>query len=258
MIKRFLLCGLVIVFYISSAWASGPIKITLSDKMDQVIFDGRWTHETEWKRSSQDTISYVELNEQFQLRTAHQDNFIYVMIDFVTDNDIDLGKDSATVCLDIKNDKTQIPNENDFCFTTILGETKSMILQGNDEKIFKEISNEYGFIAIGTSSDENDHYSPLPHTSYEFKIPTDLVSRSNIYGFYVGVYDASLNKTFSWPTEINLEYSSEIPSPSMWGEIISPDKSLPEFNLPILALLPALIAIILLSRFKFTTKQNVF
>ncbi len=61
-----------------------------------------------------------------------------------------------------------------------------------------------------------------------------MLNRSDNYGFYLSVYDASLDKFYSWPENSTRENSSDIPPPSKWGDIISPDKSLPELNLPIL------------------------
>ena len=54
--------------------------ITISPSMDKVNFDGKWTFFWEWKQTSLNTISYND-GTQIQLRTAHQGNFIYVLID---------------------------------------------------------------------------------------------------------------------------------------------------------------------------------
>jgi len=89
----------------------------------------------------------------------------------------------------------------------------------------------------------------MPHASYEFRIPTDLIGRSDNYGYYVGVYDDFTKTTYSWPSEIVLD-EFKIPSPKLWGEIISPDKSLPEFEWAIIALLPALILVVFLTKLK--------
>jgi len=67
-----------------------------------------------------------------------------------------------------------------------------------------------------------------------------------VYGFYVGVFDHSKSQTFTFPSEIDFE-NSDIPSPAKWGIIYSPDKSLPEYDLPILVLLLGTFSIILFS-----------
>ena len=94
-------------------------------------------------------------------------------------------------------------------------------------------------------SDDNNRYSKVPHTSYEFKIPIDLIQRSDNYGFYLSVYDADSHVFFTWPYEASKENLLKIPSPNTWGDIVSPDKSLPELNLPILVFTILIFTIIL-------------
>ena len=81
-------------------------------------------------------------------------------------------------------------------------------------------------------------------------MPIDLVGRTDIYGFYVGVYEASSKTVYAWPQQITLDRQNQIPSPSQWGELMSPDKSIPEFGFPFLALIPSLILILVITRIK--------
>lgn len=253
MIKKF--CQLlIIIFLISiiplSAFAAPDIKITISSDMDKVIFDGKWTHTTEWKRSSLDTLSYNDPNEQIKLRTAHQGNFVYVLIDFVSDTSLDFGKDSAVICFDINNDKTESPMQDDLCFTSVLGKESGNVLIGNDENnSFLVTNSPKDFISISAASDEADRYSEIPHSTYEFRIPTDFISRQSIYGFYVGVYDSENDKTFSWPLNVQ-DGPIVIPNPNTWGELISPDKSLPEFHFGYLVILVSIASMIFVTRIK--------
>ena len=219
--------------------------------MDEVIFDGKWTFTKEWKPTSEDGTGGAFL------RSAHQDNFIYLLLDVYQDNTIDTNKDHAIVCFDTKNDQNAKPDDNDYCFMAKLGEDKAVTLQGSQVSgEFKVIENHVDLIAVGTTSDENDKYSKVPHVSYEFRIPIELLGRTDVYGFYVGVFDFTKSQTQPWPGEIVLESSSEIPSPAKWGIIYSPDKSLPEYDLPIVVLiLGSISAIILSSKNK---KLNLF
>ncbi len=105
-------------------------------------------------------------------------------------------------------------------------------------------------------SDKEDRYSKIPHTSYEFKIPTELVGRSSNYGFYAGVYDADSGLIYSWPESIRLD-TFEIPSPSKWGDLVSPDKSLPEFGLPLMVIFSAFVTIIIISKLKMNKIMNI-
>jgi len=247
---------IVIITPITNVFAE-PIMITKSPNMDQVTFDGIWTHETEWKKSSLNSITTDQ--GTIYLRTAHQGNFVYVFLDVTVDTHLDKDVDKAVICFDTENDKNEFADSNDYCFTAILGENVGSTLQGESSLVannFQNIPNVEGFIGIGAVSDENDRYSIIPHASYEFKIPTDLIGRSDNYGYYVGIYDDFTKTTYSWPSEIVLD-EFKIPSPKLWGEIISPDKSLPEFDLPFLALVSSLVLILVITRIKNKVKLQV-
>ena len=56
------------------AFGDEPILISISSDLDQVIFDGKWTHVNEWKRSSYNHLKFSDGSE-IHLRTAHQENF---------------------------------------------------------------------------------------------------------------------------------------------------------------------------------------
>jgi hypothetical protein len=215
------------------------ILITKSNSMEEINFDGKWTFYQEWKQTSWNPIKSDE-NIVFHLRTAHQGNSIYVLIDATSDTNTNIESDKATVCIDSKNNKSEFFDNNDYCFIvqleernfidTLLNKQDNFILQGNSQlKSFEELEKikVKEFVGIGTISDKEDKYSSIPHASYEFKIPIELVGRSDNYGFYVNVFDASSNVVYSWPENIKLE-NFDIPSPSLWGNLISPDKSLLE------------------------------
>ena len=215
------------------------ILITKSSSMKEINFDGKWTFYKEWKQSSWNPIKSDE-NTVFHLRTAHQGNFIYVLIDAISDTSTNIGLDKATVCIDSKNNKSKFLDNDDYCFIVqlkernfidvLLNKQNNFIIQGNSHsKSFKELEKikVKEFVGIGTISDNEDKYSTVPHASYEFKIPIELVGRSDNYGFYVNVFDDNSNVVYSWPEDIKLE-NFDIPSPLLWGNLISPDKSLLE------------------------------
>jgi len=238
-----------IIFSSEDTFASStePILITISPDMEKVIFDGKWTFFTEWKQSSLTKVFFDD--KQIILRTAHFENFIYVFVDSINDYTLDKGMDKATICFDGQNNKSKIPDKNDYCFSSTLGHKQGIVFQGGSVSAisgnFQKISNPDGFIAISSISDENDRYTKTPHPSYEFKIPIDLIKRSNNYGFYLSVYDATSDTFYSFPKETIRENLLKIPSPSQWGDIVSPDKSLPELNLPIMVFTVLIFTIIL-------------
>ena len=234
------------------AFGEEPILISISSDLDQVIFDGKWTDSNEWKRSSYDYLQFDDGTE-IHLRTAHQENFLYVQISAESDIVINKGSDSAIVCFDTKNDKTIIPQADDYCFSTSLGRNSYFTHQGGGisaiNGFFKKITNDKNFIAVGTVSDKIDRYNKIPHASYEFRIPLDVIGRSDNYGFYISVFDAQTQNHYSWPYNIKKQSLLPITSPSKWGDLISPDKSLPEFHCIPLILLITTMSMIFASRF---------
>ena len=258
MVKSSILFTIIILILtpITNVFAE-PIMITKSGDLDHVTFDGIWTHAKEWKQSSLNSIATDQ--GIIYLRTAHQGNFVYVFLDVILDTHLDKEADKAVICFDTEDDKNEFADSNDYCFTAILGENVGSTLQGESSLVannFRNIPNVEGFIGIGAVSDENDRYSLTPHASYEFRIPTDLIGRSDNYGYYVGIYDDFTKTTYSWPSEVVLD-EFKIPSPKLWGEIISPDKSLPEFDLPFLALVSSMVLILVITRIKNKVKLQV-
>ncbi len=227
---KLVFCIFLIFQAIPFAYAQS-IPITISETMKQVIFDGEWSFTKEWKQSSLDEIPTE--SGIIYLRSAHQGDFVYILIDVVPDKTIDNNQDWAVVCFDTKSDKNAKPDENDYCFMIKLGSDKVITLQGNESEGLEVVKNHVDLIGVGGVS--SDRYSQEPHAAYEFKIPIELLERTDHYGFYVGVFDFTKSATYTWPPEIDLE-NSDIPSPDKWGVIYSPDKSLPEYDVPMLVL----------------------
>ncbi|MEM3006743.1 MAG: hypothetical protein QXY25_07785 [Candidatus Nitrosotenuis sp.] len=233
---------------IGNVYAFEPIPITISHTMNNVVFDGKWTHEFEWKASSLITYKYENATE-IVLRTAHQENFVYVFLDSITDYHPNLN-DHAIICFDTHNNKSEMTDSNDYCFETYLNAEESFVYQGDNESDigFSKIEKPQGFIAKSTISDMNDRYTPVPHPSFEFRVPTELIGRQSVYGFYFSVYDDYARKTYTYPQ--NADSQNFVAMPSKWGEIYSPDKSLPEFELPTLALIVSLTSLVFFSQIK--------
>ena len=248
---------LLLVTENSYASSTEPILITTSQDMDQILFDGKWTFFKEWKSSSLNRFTFDD-GMNIILRSAHQGDFIYFYIEVINDYISNKGMDKATICLDSNNNKNIIPDDDDFCFSSTLGNKQGVVFQGGSANgvtgNFQQIPNPKNFIALGNISDENSRYEKIPHSSYEFRIPIELVQRSDNYGFYLSVYEAQSQKFYSWPEESVRESFFKIPSPANWGDIISPDKSLPEINLPIIVLLISILATILIP---FKTKNLI-
>lgn len=250
----------LILFNVGNAFATDQILITISSSMDKVIFDGKWTFYSEWKSSSLNELSYQD-GTTIEVRTAHQVNFIYVFLDDVKTTHWNKNEDRAIVCLDKNNYKNATADLGDYCFVNVLSGNQPITLQGgsplDSTDNFRKIPNPDGFVAVANISDQNDRYTSVPHPGYEFRIPTSLVGRSADYGFYVGVYHSSQNKIYSWPQDIATTLPLKIPSPSKWGDLISPDTSLPEFPLPPITLLISVIVLFYFTRKNSNLKRNL-
>ena len=253
--KKWCIILILLILIPNSVFATEQIPITKSATIDKVIVDGKWSYYLEWKESSLNTISYED-GTALQLRTAHQGNFVYVFIDDTGTTQWNNSSDRATVCFDTDNSKNVVADSDDYCFVAVLSENNPITLQGGSplSNNFRTIVNPNNFTAMASISDENDRYSTVPHPGYEFKIPTEIIGRSSDYGFYVSVYHTQSNKIYSWPQNVLVSSPLEIPSPSKWGELISPDKSIPEFQLPFIPLVIAVIFSVYLVR----TKSGLF
>ena len=237
---------IIIILGVNSAYAE-PILTTYRDDGNQTIFDGKWTFMQEWKRTS-----YSEEANGLVIRVGHDYNNLYVLLDFISQHKFSKYSDYGIVCLVANPSQESYPQKDDYCFTVTLGSEKPITLQGGsalgENSYFTKIKNNSELIAVGGISDSNDRYSEIPHTSYEFKIPIEVVGRSDKYGFYAAVYDSNVNTVYSWPENTIEKNFFHIPQPANWGEIISPDKSLPEFQWPLLVLISAIFTAIYLTR----------
>jgi hypothetical protein len=245
------LCFLISFILVGKSQASAeePIMITYSDAMNKVIFDGKWTFYSEWKESSLNTISYND-GTLINLRTAHQGDYIYLLIDEVSKTSFAKKGDMAIICLAKYDNKSKIANHS-YCFGNAFDEKTGFTINDTSQletSSFVRANNQSGFIGISSMSDENDRYSAIPHASYEFRIPTEVVGRYDMYNFYMAVYNTHSNKTHSWPENLDSQGSLKIPSTDKWGQIISPDKSLPELSVPSFTLLISIILLIYFSR----------
>jgi len=235
------------------------IFVTLMKKFEDITWDGKWTSRFEWKGTSETRVVY-EGDLKLVIRTGHDYENLFVFIDVVQDNSMERISDKGIVCIDGKGDGSSKPKNDDFCFIVSAGSNQPTTLQGGhfiaQKGFFKKIPNHPQLLAMGGISDEMDRYSKIPHTSYEFKIPLEIVGKSDNYGFYVGAFDAKTGEIFRWPpTAIKNEYPF-IPPPESWGRLISPDKSIPEFEFPFLVMASTFLIIFIPRIFGWLYSKN--
>ena len=252
----FLIFGISMLFLFPQAFGQfsslekeDMMIITKSQEISDVVFDGKWTTVTEWKHSSLTKLQYDD-SKTIMVKSAHFGDYMYVLIDFQNDYTLDNMSDKATICFDSKNNQSELLDEDDYCFTVSLGQKQGNAFRGGGlfplNSHLEQIKNE-NYISVSSKSDVNNRFSKNTHPVFEFKIPIELLGRSDNYGFFVSVYEANSDTYYNWPMEINRE-SSQIPSPKLWGSIVSPDKSLPEFHIPLLIVISGLLTMTLLSR----------
>ena len=247
----FVLFFLGIIFLPAFGETQDSILITKFSGGDEIIFDGKWSSSLEWKPTSLNEIKTE--NDHVVIRTAHQENFVYVMLDVISDT-TPSKNDKAIVCFDTLNDKSSEFQIDDYCFEAMMNSRNGKIYNGQEDTLKQITQKKSEFIGVGGISDENDRYSKVPHSVYEFKIPTDIIGRNNNYGFALQVNDDGT--LVSWPANIDAEISST--SPLEWGNLVSPDKSLPEFDLTIVTLIIMISLGLLLSKLKQVKNTKLF
>lgn len=252
MIKLVIVSIILIIICPHFAFGQPQIFTTVRGGTDSIVWDGKWTFLQEWKPMSENIMQFNDGNE-LSVETGHDYNNLYVFLDFVTENKFTKNSDYGIVCI-VANKTTELePQKDDYCFMVSLGSHNPLTFQGGNNLAitnhFTKILNDPDLIAVGGISNEHDRYNGFtPHASYEFKIPIKTIGRSDLYGFYVSTYDALTNKVYSWPQNVTNNEFPAIPSPSNWGELISPDKSLPEFPYPLIMMLLSIILTIYISK----------
>ena len=213
-------------FIVNEAFAEESILVLESNASHDL--DGKWTFVSEWKESAYTGLGYNN-GGKLILRTSHDRNYINILVNHLGDTFPNKGEDRATICL---NSKNKNPEKDNYCFIVTLGRNNPIVLQessshtikSNFKRIFKTEFEGMSDVTV------TDRYSVVPHVTYEFKIPVDLVGRSNEYQFYVAVYESQNNYILTWPKYTTLKNNFDIPDTSNWGTMISPDSSLPEFH----------------------------
>jgi len=212
------------------AYADEPIKTVYSGSLHNVQFDGEWTFSSEWKNSSYAKFEYDQ-TDAIILRTAHEDKFFYVFIDYLTDFTYDHIADRAIVCFDGYG-TSSVADESDWCYAVSRGSGNGHTLQGGSPiyqtSHFNLVKNHPDFVAHGGTSGENDRYVAIPHAAYEFRIPIEQIGFQDEYGFFIQVYDGNDVKTY--PKEFSGKFPQKIPSPVKWGKIVSPDHSISNYD----------------------------
>lgn len=218
---------------------------TLRDDGNATVWDGKWSFLQEWKRTS-----YTDA-DGMALRIGHDYNYLYVLLDAVPQTSFVKNTDYGIVCITANLTSKNFATKDDHCFMLPLETRNAITLQGGSPlsitNHYTRVQNDPQLITASGISDTNDRYSNSPHPTYEFRIPIKLIGRSDMYHFYAATYDTTNNHMTTWPKNIDITKFPNIPSPSQWGDLISPDKSIPEFPWPMLALILSFVSILVIN-----------
>jgi hypothetical protein len=225
-------------------------KISIPYMAQTPTIDGVWTTEEEWNTASETLKSGITSGMKLFIRTGYDNEFIYVLLDFVSD--INKGEfDWAIICFAPSQDGHF---DTFHCFRSI-ATNQTVIYAGNgDPPTFSSVQNiPEGFQTVSSFSSQNDPYSKEPHMIYEFKIPIKYIGSAASYRFYTQATDLGSGKMLVWPDPaVDAERLSypDIHIPEVWGIIESPNGTVPEFPLTAYyTLLVSVALVILLARF---------
>ncbi|MCZ2845689.1 MAG: hypothetical protein O2U61_04225 [Candidatus Bathyarchaeota archaeon] len=187
------------VLFIESSIATS--SFLSSPCMNKIIIDGKWTAKNEWSDASE--FSYERgKNVLGYFLIKDDEEFLYVMIDFVSDRTID-DKDMGRLRFDTENDKgwgnltgCQIngscvgksgiaPLFDDYMMDLIWnkGSVNQINSKGNGSEWVLLKENNPAVQAATSNDSNNDPYSNLPHLIYEFAIPRQLFKNKTEIGF---------------------------------------------------------------------------
>ena len=206
-------------------------EITIPGGENAVEIDGLWSTNEEWMDASEAKITNEELTAY--LKAKHDEAYLYVMIDFVSDQGLEASGDFAVICFDTKRDGGNVPLLDDYCFYRITrtGDFMDGIIQGNGVRwtVLQEAETwdpyDEKFDAAVAYSHKNDPYDSINnHVIYEFRIPMDSYGFNEEMGFYVYVHDAYTKKFVEWPTnaggkQFKLIVKDILPAPDKWGDL---------------------------------------
>jgi hypothetical protein len=211
--------------------AQEPLSLKIPESHESVQIDGLWTTKTEWTDASELKINDKELSAY--VRAKHNQAYVYLLIDFLSDHGLESSGDFAVICFDTKNNAGNAPLPDDYCFYRITrtGDFIDGIIQGNgmDWTVLQEAETwdpyDEKFDAAISSSHMNDPYDSVnTHVIYEFRIPIESYGFNEEMGFYVYVNDAYTKEFIEWPAnsggkQFKFIVKDVLPAPDKWGDL---------------------------------------
>gem|GEM_PF-3266946 len=208
-----------------------PLSLVIPESHEGVEIDGLWTTKTEWADASELKIDGKELSAY--VRAKHNQAYVYLLIDFISDQGLEASGDFAVVCFDTQKNAGNAALTDDYCFYRITrtGDFLDGIIQGNgtDWIVLQEAETwdpyDEKFDGAISSSHTNDPYDSInTHVIYEFRIPIESYGFNEEMGFYTYVNDAYTKEFIEWPMnaggkQFKFVVKDVLPVPDKWGDL---------------------------------------
>lgn len=211
--------------------------------------DGVWTSANEWNMAGPTVINYTDTT-RLAIRGMHDADFVYIMLEMPDDHVLD---GHGGICFDTLTDGGPYMAKDDYCL--VMGSTLREYHGDGRTTLMQQMPlDQYVTAQRGLTDSKSPLYSSEAHVSYEFRIPQDYLGSKTEYGFYVS-FDTrgqsnNYNYYYSWPDYKSAEYL-RVESPRAWGTVTLSETVVPEFPVPVIGALAAVVgAIAVLTRTK--------
>lgn len=215
--------GIVIAIKIFNYFNRTSPEILCNFASTKPMIDGRWSFEEEWT----DTKEYVMRYGSAYFRTKHDDDFLYFILDVVSEETVHKGS-FCWIYLDTEYDRSDLPNIDDFAFSLqwITEKSEQILMQKGQGNGWGSETTELpnGFLAASAVSKSKKKSLAHPHIVYEFRIPMTLIRQRKKIGFRIGIrnmseYDpkkSEIEYFIIWPRLSQDTYPSR-DNPESWG-----------------------------------------
>jgi len=173
----------------------GSILCPLSE--NNLVIDGKWSTADEWTDASELEMAFYIGSGQVILRTKHDANYLYVLVDFVSDKTENKEQsdknDGCTLAFDCDHDAATSPQKDDFRWGGGFNAPEKFgtwFNRGDGSSTWPDVYPHPPQDLLCNSSMDatNDPYDQEPHRIYEFRMPKKYFKEDAI-GFYVWCRD---------------------------------------------------------------------
>ena len=231
--------------------ASGQQPVVVFPPVEgaDVEIDGSWTTAGEWSKASETIVNYTD-GSRLAIRGMNDGDFLFVMLEMPDDYLLD---GHGAVCFDTEAEGGTYLAQDDYCF--VMGTALREYHGTNRTTLMQQVPlDQYVTAQRAMSDSKSPLYSSKEHVSYEFRVPLSYLGDDRThYGFYVTFdttgQDNNYTYYYSWPDYKTAEYLRTVP-PRSWGIVsLSEDTVIPEFPVPVIGALAAVVGgVALMSR----------